>query len=360
MEKNKRNKKHIYKVGEVVNSELEIIKKSRNKFNHKSYIVKSLVYPDAPYYNIDESSIKKGTGCAYKNNKRIYEGNSLYSVEWIRPYIVDIEEAKKTSPKTSRKIKMQCPVCKQKKNIAPGTVHDYGFSCKYCSKNISYPEQFFIAYTNIKKLPFKHQQKLPKSKRVFDSVNYTERLIVELHGIQHYDSNNKWYDRSKESDEEKREYAEENNWTLIELDCSKSSFEYIRNSISNCSYLPNIKKEEESKIINAINHNKNLPMREIINLYINEEKSSYEIASILNVHQSTIIRALSKNNVSLRDSHEISSKKVRCINTGEIFISISEAQRYYNTRNISNVCNGKRKSSGTLNGNPLKWEFVEQ
>lgn len=180
-----------------------------------------------------------------------------------------------------------------------------------------------------------------------------------MHGIQHYDSNNKWYDRSKESDEEKREYAEENNWTLIELDCSKSSFEYIRNSINNCSYLPNIKKEEESKIINAINHNKNLPMREIINLYINEEKSSYEIASILNVHQSTIIRALSKNNVSLRDSHEISSKKVRCINTGEIFISISEAQRYYNTRNISNVCNGKRKSSGTLNGNPLKWEFVE-
>lgn len=35
-------------------------------------------------------------------------------------------------------------------------------------------------------------------------------------------------------------------------------------------------------------------------------------------------------------------------------------KRDYNTRNISNVCNGKRKSSGTLNGNPLKWEFVEQ
>lgn len=27
---------------------------------------------------------------------------------------------------------------------------------------------------------------------------------------------------------------------------------------------------------------------------------------------------------------------------------------------VNSVCNGKRKSSGTLNGQPLKWEFVEE
>lgn len=359
MEKNKRNKKHIYKVGEVVNSELEIIKKSRNKFNHKSYIVKSLVYPDAPYYNIDESNIKKGTGCAYKNNKRIYEGNSLYSLEWIRPYIINIEEAKRISPKSSRKIQMQCPECKQKKDIAPNTVHDYGFSCPKCNINISYPEQFFIAYSKVKNLPFKHQQMLPGSNRRFDSIDYTNKVICEQWGIQHYDTDNKWYKESYEQDKDKRKYAKDNGWLLIELDCSKSSFDYIKNSINKCKYLPSIKKDEEDAIMDLIEDNKRYPIKEITDMYLSG-KSTYEIGALLNINYSTVSRILSKNNVSLRDSHEISSKKVRCINTGEIFISISEAQRFYNTKNISNVCNGKRKSSGTLNGQPLKWEFVEE
>lgn len=148
---------HIFEIGEIVNNDLQIIEKTRNKDNNKSYIVMSLIYPEAPYYSISENSLKKGTGCAYKNRKKIYEGNSLYSIEWIRPYLIDVEQAKRIAPGSSSKIKLQCPTCKQEKYISPSIVLYYGFSCKYCSKNISYPEQFFIAYTNIKKLPFKHQ-----------------------------------------------------------------------------------------------------------------------------------------------------------------------------------------------------------
>ena len=349
-------KEYFYEVGDVVNNDLKIVETTRNKHNQKAYIVQSLIYPNAPFYTIDESSLKKGTGCAYRNCKRIYEGNSLYSVEWVRPYLTDIEEAKTIAPKSSKKIKFRCPECKQEKYISPNTLIKYGFSCIYCNKNISYPEQFFIAYSNIKNLPFKHQQKFHDFNGVFDSVNYEDRIIIELHGIQHYDTDNKWYDRSRKSDIDKRIYAKENDWLLIELDCSKSSFEYIKNSINNCEYLPNIEKDDEIRIIDIINCNKQYPVNDIISLY-NKGESSYKISKITGIHQSTIIRMLSRNNIKIRDSHEMSSRKVICLNTGEIFNSISEAQKHYNISNISDVCNKKRKHAGKLKGVPLKWDF---
>lgn len=58
-----------------------------------------------------------------------------------------------------------------------------------------------------------------------------------------------------------------------------------------------------------------------------------------------------------------SSKKVLCTNTGEIFISVSEASRTYNicTTNISKCCKGQRKTAGThpITGEKLNWEYVE-
>ena len=56
------------------------------------------------------------------------------------------------------------------------------------------------------------------------------------------------------------------------------------------------------------------------------------------------------------------SKKVVCINTGEIFNSVAEAGRKYNVigGNISKCCKGKRKSAGSINGEKLKWIHYEE
>lgn len=48
-------------------------------------------------------------------------------------------------------------------------------------------------------------------------------------------------------------------------------------------------------------------------------------------------------------------KKVICIETNEIFNSISEAERLKKTNNISDCCNGKRKST-----NGLHWSYYEE
>lgn len=54
-------------------------------------------------------------------------------------------------------------------------------------------------------------------------------------------------------------------------------------------------------------------------------------------------------------------KKVRCVETGEVFSSIVDAQNKTGTRadSISHMINGRQKSAGRLNGMRLHWEFVE-
>lgn len=58
------------------------------------------------------------------------------------------------------------------------------------------------------------------------------------------------------------------------------------------------------------------------------------------------------------------SKKIICLNTQEVFSSISEGARHYNTyeSNISKVLLGERQSAGKhpITGEKLKWAYVDE
>ena len=62
----------------------------------------------------------------------------------------------------------------------------------------------------------------------------------------------------------------------------------------------------------------------------------------------------------IKAGSDANSQKIKCINTGEIFPSISAAARHYNTyqTNISKVLKGERKSAGKhpITGEKLYWE----
>lgn len=53
-----------------------------------------------------------------------------------------------------------------------------------------------------------------------------------------------------------------------------------------------------------------------------------------------------------RKMSEAKSKKVLCVETGEVFSSIKDAYRKTGIRNISKVCQGKRKTAGGFH-----WKF---
>lgn len=295
-----------YNIGEIVNHNLKIVSQTRcSKSNQRAYEVMSLVYKDAPRYIVIESNLKKGVGCAYVSGQRIYKGNSLYSIEWVRPYLVDVEEAKTIAPGSDKvKINLKCPECGIQKQMRPDKLTVYGFNCSICNKGTSYPELLFNSFNEIFNLGYVSQQQLEGlPNRYFDFVNYETRTIVETHGLQHYKKTkghfSDAYNKTIESDKEKRKYCKNNGWILIELDCRRSEFSFIVSSINNCDYLPNIDKDKELEMISLIENNKRYSTKEIINLY-NSGLTTLEISKKLNMCNGTVWNILQRHNVTMR------------------------------------------------------------
>ena len=356
-----------YQVGEVVNETLKIVeqirvndskkKKDGTNYTKKGYIVQSTVYPNAPVYEVSEYSLKSGKGCAYIRGLRVFEGNSLWSLIEYRKYIINEEEAKSITPKSNKKIKLRCDNCSNEKMMRVSGLVNQGLACSTCSSNTPYPELLFNAYNQVKGLKFTPQQRFRNfTGYIFDFVNYETRTIVEVHGEQHYDEDNKWYKRTHKSDIAKREYCKKNGWNFVELDCSKSTFEFIKNQIELNEALPNITNKDEKLMLKIIKQNKRYPIKKIIKMY-NEGLSTTQIGEEFRVAHTTISRILRRNNIKLRNGE----KQVRCINTNQIFSSVKEAEKVLNIKNISGACRAKIKSAGKhpITGEPLRWEYVD-
>ena len=75
----------------------------------------------------------------------------------------------------------------------------------------------------------------------------------------------------------------------------------------------------------------------------------------------TIESSIEKEKIRIRmKGNKNSSKKVICLNTGEIFESQKEAQQKKHITSISKCCNNKAKSAGkTGSGIPLVWMFYD-
>ena len=409
---------YIYKIGEVVgDGTLRIIKQIRVKNSQgtiKGYVVKSLKYPDDKNdYEISEGNLKSGQRCAYVTNKRIIEENSLWSKIELRKYIVDTKQAKMIAPNHYKhEIRVRCDNCNKEKMILPTRLVQYGILCKTCEKGISYPELLFMSYSEEKDAGFVPQQRFKDfPNHIFDSVNYERRIIVETHGMAHYKERDGFHDhkRTVESDKRKRQYCKENNWTLIELDCRISDFEFIRNSIANEPLLQDITEGDIEGILEIIANNKRYPTKEIIDLYtINFETttqiaqrfkicadtvtrilrnngvkirnaresslkgklldenniiilyengaSSTKIAEKYGVSTSLIYRILIENNIKIRNNGESHSISVKCIETGVIYPNMLNAAKSIGLKSstsISNVINGRAKTAGGYH-----WELV--
>lgn len=359
---------HDYKYteGDIVN-DLKIISKTRvGKKNIKAYVVQSQVYPTAEQYIISENKLYNGVGCAYKANQRVCDENSLYSITKVRPYLVDIKQSKKISRNYSKPILFKCPECGKLEKTKPSTFINRTHPCRICGAGY-FPELLFSSINEYYTLGFLAQQTLPNSKMRFDFVNYKNKIIVETHGIQHYENNDFLNSkRTKESDANKRKYCKENDYTLIELDCRESSFEFIISKINNDTRLPNIDKNDERHILKIMEQNKRYPVKEIISLYVEKGFSTYEIGAKFKITNATIGNILKRHNVKLRKGGKVpdNRKRVRCLNTGEEFESTVKASEWcglkYGTT-IGYVCNGSRNYAGKhpITGEKLKWEYVD-
>lgn len=351
---------YIYNVGQVVNDTLKIAKQTRVKRGNKTekgYIVKSLAYPDDKNdYEIPETYLKRGVGCAYVAGRRVCNENSLWSIKSIRPHIIDVGESKTVTPSSHKKLKFKCSTdgCNTTKMMAPNTLIRQSFSCPNCSTGIKYPERFTSAYLTVKNISHETQVRYDDLKdRRYDfriKLNGVT-FLCETHGEQHFskESNSSaWKNAHKktiESDGIKRQYAKDNNINLIELDCRESSFEWIRKQIERNEHLPNINDDEVDAMLEIMELNSKYPVKEIVDAYLIARKTIKKIAKHYNVDATTVKNILRRQNVELRNDRN--AKLVKCIETGIVYESTMDIQRKLgiNNTSISYCCSGKQKTA---------------
>jgi hypothetical protein len=71
-------------------------------------------------------------------------------------------------------------------------------------------------------------------------------------------------------------------------------------------------------------------------------------------------KSIVKMSKSLKGREVWNKRPVICITTGVVYPSISHAERETGALNIMNVARGKRGHSGSLNGIPLAWKYVDE
>ncbi|MSA02182.1 hypothetical protein GKG47_09035 [Lactonifactor sp. BIOML-A3] len=239
-----------YKIGESIityTGKIEIIKQIRIKtrqYTIKGYLYKCLI--DNNVDRISEYDLLNGTGCSVCSNHKVIKGiNDIATTHpYAIKYFVNKEEAYLYSYGSAKRILFKCSECGFEKPITINKLIQRGFSCPRCGDGISYPEKFMFSVLNQLHINFEIQKRFEWNyKKQYDFYLIDYNCIIETHGGQHYslvfgnyNVKNITLENEKLNDELKKEMAikngiEENYY--IQLDCSISSLEWIKNSISN-------------------------------------------------------------------------------------------------------------------------------
>jgi DNA-directed RNA polymerase subunit RPC12/RpoP len=258
-------------------------------------------------------------------------------------------------------------------------------SCPKCGDGHSYPNKIafnLFEQLNINFIP-EYSPKWIKPKRYdFYFVLNNNEYIVEMDGGFHNSENHlsgKSLETNKSIDEYKNKLAILHNVNIIRIDCSISDLDFIKSNIlaselnnivnlNNINWLECQKFASHSRVYEAceiFNQNNKLSPKEIglqMKLSNTTVRKFLKIGNQLGICNYNVEKACKDRlKKAIKSVVTIRSKKVICLNTLEIFNSISIANLHYNCCKISECCNGKRKSSGKhpVTGESLRWMYYE-
>lgn len=307
-------------------------------------------------------------------------------------------------------------ICKQCKKEIEKRIYDYdGNGCGYCSDGISVPEKFIRSLLNDLKEEFiaEYRPNWSSNKR-YDFYIPSLNLIIETHGMQHYGNGfegigGRTLKEEQENDKYKKELALTNNIDkYIVIDCRHSEFKWLReNTIKELDDVFNLKNIDWNLIwINTLNSiisivcelwDKGKSVGEISEItklgkktvgkylkngkdigicsYTEEEsrkrrkKRTEEEQKAINKKQkntwenkSNKEKEIHRNKISASrlGKNNPKARKIKCIETNEIFECISDAEEKYNSKhdrranNISKAIRDNRRAYG------LHWEYLDE
>lgn len=348
--------------GDIIKG-IEILGYTYTKFNdekhYKAFWVRNI--KENIVFKLEQGSIKrsKSTNILPRGKQAKLFNTITKKRPDLIPFIVDTEDLQ-LQPASNKKVRVQCPICK-KVNEKTVTVNDLarsGFNCKDCTLHKSFPQQVLEAYLTLNNVSYTTEYHIRHNNknRYIDVMIPSKNIAIEIHGFQHYNDVIYWRDtlsHHKVSTEVKKQYCKNNNIKLIEIDARESKLTYIKRSIKN-SELSYLLFVPDTEVMEHVQNN-NYTLKKMVAMY-NKGCTLEEIGKEFNMSQSSIGKRM--NQLGLKSRFK---KKIRCINTGDMFESLTEASKWAGIKSVGSLCNnlkGRTKYLGTLNGEKLRWEYV--
>lgn len=335
-----------------------------NNINIKYYKYKCNKCGYSEGWILEGDIFTQGNGCGCCAGKVVVPGINDISTTapWMIKYLADPEDAYKYSKYSDKKIEVKCPDCGRVRLMTISTLYSQGVIGCSCSDGKSYSEKFmFNIFEQLGEEVVTQYNKFYAKwckNYLYDFYSVKFNIMIEMHGIQHYDENSNWKISLKEQqkiDKIKRELALSNGISnYIELDCRYSDKEHIKNSILNSELInyfdfSNIDWYETDRFAT-----KNLT-KEVCEYYEmhKNEILMKDIANTFKISTVTLMNYLKKGNEFNWCNYIAKSKSVKTpikvVETGDVFNSISECSRkskkLYNVNllvgGISKVLNGR-------------------
>ena len=341
-------------------------------------------------WKIESSLISQKTGCPACCVPPKVLVCGINDIPTTAPWMVKYfqggyDEAKLYHKYSKESIEPICPDCGKTLNTTKimNICVAKGVNC-VCRDGWSYPNKFMYNLLSQLNITFEPEKSFDWSKgRLYDDYIVEFNIIVENHGIFHYDehSSNKIkrkrnFNEEQENDIYKKELAFKNGIDkdkYIIIDARYSDLEWIKNSIIN-SNLPKLLKFHENDICwEQCDQfaSSNLLKTICLDKGENPNMSALMLSKKYKMARGTIIKYLNKGHKYgwcyynprdefLRERYKPSRNNgetpIICIETNEVFRSSTICEKHiiniHNikviSRNIRSVCNGKRNMCGGL------------
>lgn len=147
------------------------------------------------------------------------------------------EKCKTITKGENKKIDVTCPICNKMRPIAISKLTERGYSCIYCSNKISYSENLLSNVLQKMQINYETQKTFVGGSFRYDFFLPEYNVVIETHGIQHYEQTTRKGSRirtlqeEQKNDKMKKKFALENGIleeNYHEIDCRKSNLEWCK------------------------------------------------------------------------------------------------------------------------------------
>lgn len=249
---------------------------------------------------------KRKCGACTNPPKNIVLGiNTIWDTDrWMCDLGVSEEDAKKYTSQSNKRIEVECPDCGKKRSVIIANIYKNKTIFCACGDKRKYPEKVMISVLDKIGVEYikEYSPEWIGNKR-YDFYIKDLNMIIETHGEQHYSKatgfkslGGRTLKEEQSNDKYKRETALANGIKYyIELDCSESNMNYIKNSILNSELNKLFDLSKVNWLECAEFANKNI-VKEACEYWNKkrEDETTSDVGTVFGLSRETIINYLKK------------------------------------------------------------------